>query len=288
MFGIKTKIIRNRININGNRVRKGIINLEWWSEKENLGDYLSVVICEWMLGKEFLALNSPSSIKKKRQYIHLMGVGSIIGMGDFDATVWGSGVHTKSTINSVYLQRKNRRYDIRIVRGPLTKYVLELANYKCPNLFGDPVVLMPYIYDNNLKKIHDFSIIKHVTKSPRMKLDKYNYIDMQTHDYQMVVDEIKSSKKIISSSLHGIILAESYGIPAIFLSTGVEDEMLKYFDWYFSTGRTEVRYARTLDEALRLKPMDLPDLTKMREALLSSFPYDLWSRRVMGCSNEKE
>lgn len=99
---------------------------------------------------------------------------------------------------------------------------------------------------------------------------------MNTTDYRKVIDQIVNSKKIISSSLHGIILAEAYGIPAVFLNSGMDNEKMKFFDWYLSTGRTEIKVANSLDEALHMKPMSLPNLNGMRMKLIRSFPYDLW------------
>lgn len=51
---------------------------------------------------------------------------------------------------------------------------------------------------------------------------------------------------------------------------------MKFFDWYLSTGRTEIKVANSLDEALHMKPMSLPNLNGMRMKLIRSFPYDLW------------
>ncbi|MBE6782684.1 MAG: polysaccharide pyruvyl transferase family protein [Ruminococcaceae bacterium] len=64
------------------------------------------------------------------------------------------------------------------------------------------------------------------------------------------VEEIKSSEKVISSSLHGIILAETYGVPAVFLNTGgyVDNALIKYYDWYYSTNRWNVKMARTIED----------------------------------------
>ena len=91
---------------------------------------------------------------------------------------------------------------------------------------------------------------------------------------------MKLSRKIISSSLHGIILAETYGVQAVFLNTGdyVDKALMKYYDWYFSTGRMCVKIARTMEEAKEMEPMSLPDLTELREKLMAAFPYDLWEQ----------
>jgi len=75
------------------------------------------------------------------------------------------------------------------------------------------------------------------------------------------------SKTIISSSLHGIILAEVYGIPAIFLNTHeyVDKDLIKYYDLCFSTERYSLKMAQTLEEAMAMSPMPLPNLSLMSE-----------------------
>lgn len=103
-------------------------------------------------------------------------------------------------------------------------------------------------------------------------------LDIRTKDYQRFIDSLCKLEKVFLSSLRGIILAESYGIPAIFLCKDREVEMLKYYDWYYSTGRKNVKMANTIKEALSMEPMELPNLSLMRERLIEVFPYDLWGK----------
>ena len=83
---------------------------------------------------------------------------------------------------------------------------------------------------------------------------------------------------MISSSLHGKIIAESYGVPAIMLEYTPCDDITKYKDWYYSTGRKLFPVAKDIDEALVLKPSILQReiLIKMQNDLIESFPVDLW------------
>ena len=53
--------------------------------------------------------------------------------------------------------------------------------------------------------------------------------------------------------------------------------MTKYVDWYRSTGRENFKFAKTIEEALSMEPMNLPELSSMRKKLMDSFPYDLWA-----------
>lgn len=176
-----------------------------------------------------------------------------------------------------------RKLDIRAVLGPITRSFYKQMGYFCPEIYGDPAILMPLIYKSSSnEKIYDVSIILHhsedMEKVKEKYGNKYNFIDICTYDYRTFIDQITASKKVITSSLHGIILAESYGIPCVFYISGesVEGQLIKYYDWYFSTERRNVKYYKNLNEALKATPMELPNLEKMQEGLINSFPYDLW------------
>ena len=261
--------------IDGRKAEKNRVNLEWWNYKDNVGDVLSPVICEWMLEQRNLSFNSNAN-----KTYHLMALGSICGEGQVDAVVWGSGVHNDALRKNIYRWRKIRKLDIRAVRGPKTADVLRKAGYACPNVYGDPAILMPFIYmppySCGEKKYKKSVIIHFSGKDNLVENDDFHYIDVETKDYKKFIDEIVSSELVISSSLHGIILAESYGVPAIFLKSGIEKEILKFEDWYSSTGRSDFAVAENILEASKMAPTELPKLDKLQSRLMESFPYDLW------------
>ena len=106
-----------------------------------------------------------------------------------------------------------------------------------------------------------------------------HYIEIKTTDYKHFIDEVVQSDMVISSALHGIILAESYGVPTVYLKDNEIDQDLKFDDYYSGTGRIQYEYARTIEEALKIKPVNnLPKLENMRSALMEAFPYDLWKQ----------
>lgn len=253
---------------------KGGCFIEWWTHRINLGDYLSVPVAEYMLSLN--GIDYGKAKKNKKKYGHLFVIGSVIGYKTFDSAIWGTGVLNLKQAANVHEQSAYRRYDIRAVRGPLTKRVLEAAGYKVPEVFGDPAILMPKIYSpSSVEKKYDVSVIFHFRYA--RQLEDMHTISMETKDYQKVIDEIVASKRVISSSLHGIILAESYGIPAVLLCESKEEDLFKYYDYYYGTGRYNVRIAWSLEEALNTEPMELPqNLDALREGLIKSFPADLW------------
>lgn len=276
MFGIKSYLLRNNKSFGGEKSPKRKIILEYWKSKVNIGDALAPVIYEYMMKRN--GLSKDVSVSKR---IHLMTVGSLIGLMPFDAVIWGTGIHRVNIAKNLINNRKKISYDIRAIRGPVTKFVMDIAGYQCPDVFGDPAVLMKLIYQpENVKKEYDVSVIYHLFHKNSEKKEGIHYIDTQTDDYNFFINEIIKSKLIISSSLHGIILAETYGIPAIFLSEGMEEEIIKYFDWYYSTGRCNIKMALSLEEALSMEPMEIPDLEAMRKSLIDSFPADLWDKTI--------
>ncbi|MGN1202317.1 MAG: polysaccharide pyruvyl transferase family protein [Eubacterium sp.] len=260
------------------------VNLHRWLRddgKENLGDYLSEVIVDYMLNR--CGIDRNKHVKNTK---HLYAVGSILHMGLQNATVWGSGYKydiTQNPVDTVYEKvndkiRRMRKLDIRCVRGPETRRVLLKLGYKCPEVYGDPAVLMPYIYKpENAHKTRKYSVIRHW----RDNSEADNTIQIMTTDYKSVIDAIDSSEVIVSSSLHGIILAESYGVPAVLYippeCVGYLDEF-KYRDYYYSTGRYQFPVAKSVKEALQTKPCELSDLKHLQENLLKTFPSDLWNR----------
>ena len=88
----------------------------------------------------------------------------------------------------------------------------------------------------------------------------------------IVVEKILKAKLVISGSLHGIVVAEAFGIPARLLKITSKEPIFKYQDYYWGTGRKKFKIAYSLEEALKMGGEQKPiiDLKK----LLESFPYD--------------
>ena len=275
---------RYLLNVITTRTKQNRVNLHYWitsleiggSFKNYLGDDLSLIIVKSMLEKKGLSLDSPINGKK-----HLYAIGSIISMGYQNATIWGSGIlQEMSWIRKLFHHYPFRRLDIRAVRGPQTRDLLLSLGHKCPEVYGDPGLLLPYFYmPKNILKDKDYIFIPHFSKE-NAYLSKYgsnHIVSMITSDYKKVVDNICASKKVISSSLHGIILAEAYGVPAILLRDREASKDFKYIDYYRSTLRPDYSYACSLEQAIAMEPMPLPsNINDLQRQLIETFPYDLW------------
>lgn len=271
-------ILRNRIILDNTwrKPRKQKVNLHWWMipptnnlpSQYNIGDYLSTVVVEWM--KEQHKIESDASYDGKTH--HLYAIGSILTTGFQNATIWGSGtLHFHH-----FWWKKSRKLDVRCVRGPITRATLLINGYSCPEIYGDPAILMPLIYspDPHTEKT-EYIVI------PNHSVDAGNDRELSTitKDYKTFINRIVQAKLVISSSLHGIILAEAYGVPAILLTTDTIS-LLKYRDWYESTGRNEFPMASSIDDALNITPPPIPDLSIMQKNIINAFPADLWARNA--------
>lgn len=250
-----------------NKAKKNQVNLNYWLESVNLGDILSPVIVNHMLA---LKKTSPSS--KIDGIKHLYAVGSLLTAGIQDCTVWGSGVLNAS----LSYRLEGRKLDIRAVRGPLTRAILIDYGFNVPDVYGDPAILLPEIYTpKNISKVAKYGVIMH--KDDQKDISKFKdsvEIDIKTSNFRMFIDQLHSVEIIVSSSLHGIIIAESYGIAAILLKPKVD--ILKYYDWYYSTNRLHFPIAESLEEAKRIVPAPLPELNNLRFNLKKVFPYDIY------------
>ncbi len=276
------KIIRRYIKRNTyilddehRKTQKNVVNLHYWNfskgKKQNLGDYLSKIIVEYMLKLKDI---DPNKVLKKTK--HLYAIGSILHSGMADATIWGSGFYKEQ--EHTYLRQMFNKYfrklDVRAVRGPKTRSELMMYG-EVPEIYGDPAIILPLIYQPSHSNhvIRPYSVIKHF--SDGTKCD--NLINILTTDYESFVDEIIQSRKIISSSLHGIIIAEAYGIPAIlYMPKCMEDQFFKFEDYYYGTGRFKFPIARSIEEAILANPAPVPDFENQRKQLMDVFPYDLW------------
>lgn len=272
---IYLRINRNRLDQQGANFIKNRVNLIYWKRHVNLGDALAPVIFEWMLEEKGFAAEC-----KAKKTCALATIGSIVDLGRFDATIWGSGLQSFEAIAHT-ARAHYKKLDIRAVRGPFTRQALLACGYNCPEVYGDPGILMPLIYSpqsvckqDKIVLINHYSIADYPTNLP----ENIEALDIKTADYKNFINKLCSAKKVISSSLHGIILAETYGIPAVFLLQDIKNkEILKYYDWYYSTNRFSVSIALSLEEAIRMEPMKLPEnLDEMRDGLMQAFPYDLW------------
>jgi pyruvyltransferase len=249
-------------------IRKSRVNLYYWrpSVGDNVGDLLSLVLVRAIV--ESMGLDFEKRTSGTRR---LLAIGSILEQAVEDATVWGSGLR-----HSI-LCPQGMALDLRAVRGPLTREALTRGGYDCPEVFGDPAVLFPRFYRPSPAQARPFLVVPHFSREQDLlEAWPHHTISTRTSDWRGFVDAIASAELVISGSLHGIILAEAYGVPAIWLASAMDRDAFKYEDYYQGTGRRRYDVALTVEQALTLGGQAPPALDACQEALLKAFPRDLW------------
>lgn len=129
-----------------------------------------------------------------------------------------------------------------VLRGKKTLKILEKNKIKIENnvTLGDPGILVEDLIDSkNFKKKYEIGIIPHyVDQSSKLLnyfLEKQNIkiINIKSEPYQFL-KEVSQCRAIISSSLHGLITADSLGIPNkwIKLSNNIFGNDFKFYDYY--------------------------------------------------------
>jgi len=216
------------------------IRLYWWSEihiqkkeLENYGDLLGKYLVEKISGRKVSWLRANRFYIKNWWRPVYVTIGSILEHIGSHCIVWGSGMsHRGAQIaDATFIA----------VRGPLSrKRILELG-YECPEIYGDPALLLPLHYQPAVAKefrlgiiphINDYKLVKELFKdSPDIKV-----IDFLTHDIEKTTDEIYSCENILSSSLHGVVTAHAYNIPAVQVrfSDRIYGDGVKYHDYFLS------------------------------------------------------
>jgi pyruvyltransferase len=185
--------------------------------------------------------------------------------------VWGSGRNGKEPDS----HHQARRLDVRAVRGPLTRAFLEHLGIPTPAVYGDPALLLPLVMPDLAAAArepeHDLTIVPNLNDA-----SGHPQSDDLLHPQQPLatcLDRIARSRLVVGSSLHGIIVAESLGVPARLVRSAAEHPF-KYDDYYQGTGRPSYQAAPDVATAIAWGGEPPPDWTP--EPLLEAFPWDLW------------
>lgn len=250
----------------------GLQLIYWRPEKgSNFGDELSRVVVQLMLARRGITPEDDMARPTR-----MLAVGSVLHHAQDDTVVWGTGR------NGVIPDRAHffERLDVRAVRGPRTAEFLRGRGIDVPEVYGDPALLLPDLLGGRFKlgrtggpvfvpNLNDF----------RAGLD-LSGIDLPVLDprqgWDQVVSQLLGYDTVIASSLHGLIVAEAFGIQARYIRLTQEEAPFKYLDYYEGTGRWDVGWASSLPEALEMGGAAKPDLARTRRLLADAFPYDLW------------
>jgi len=232
----------------------GGIPMRWWDKELNMGDLLGPWLVERMTGRKavWVAKDEP----------HYLVVGSILGRVAPSSVVWGVGSFGTETGSGI---EPHPHY--LAVRGPLTRAKLDSEGIACPRVYGDPALLAPDYFRPDVEKTHEVGLVLRWSEHSRKRhvdIPGVLLIDMLSDDVEGVIRQMLACERIVSSSLHGLVLADAYGIPNAWLAaTTGKGREFKFWDYFISVDK--------LRRPVGLRLAD-PGLTLQR--LIDAFDFD--------------
>lgn len=248
----------------------------WWSKGPNpgnFGDILNPYLIEKITGNvpQFAPLGNG-----------LLAIGSIIKFAQKGTTVWGTGCSRRSDyVSSEALYRS--------VRGPLTRDIVRKSGGWCDTIYGDPALLLPSIYNPPVCKKYKLGYIPHyIHQNEHVESDAHfiNILQASYDDIEKFICELKSCEAILSTSLHGIIVANAYGIPARWATFNnslnqIAGDNMKFEDYFLSVGMPiqiplDLSITRSISTNEILKNIDRTVHLKINlDSLRNAFPWEL-------------
>lgn len=212
--------------------------LYWWRRGErwtNLGDEVSPLILGHVTGRDIehagleecdgIAIGSvfyPRKATRKKRENPMF--------------IWGSGT----------LVPRPARFDrlfaiLAALRGPHTAGQIE----NCPDIpFGDPGLFIPEIVPKASGGADQIGLIPHfsmlgspLARELRETLGGAEVLDFTDPDFTATLTRLSQCRLIVSSSLHGLIFADAYGIPSLFWNEAGAENEWKFRDYFDGAGR---------------------------------------------------
>jgi len=252
------------------------IKLYWWRDLPNFGDDLAPHVVEYATGRP--VEHAPCG------QAELVGLGSVLAMvADMPERarpvhVWGSG-YLRGTQPLV----SSSQICVHALRGELSSRRLGLRSVA----LGDPGLLAAAVLDVRPPVRHAVGIVGHHTHYGRPEWSRVlaSNPDVLVIDARRpalpVIRDIASCNVILSSSLHGLVVADSLGIPNrwVELSRPLCEADWKFFDYFSAVPRavTEPEYLAAESNLERLaedvlREDEPPDVAAVVDRLMNAFP----------------
>jgi pyruvyltransferase len=205
----------------------GRVPVRWWFKADNFGDLLSPWLIAKMTGREVVFADP------KRP--HYLAIGSVLNRANPRSQVWGTGAFGTED-GAVFATHATYH----AVRGPLSHARLATLGIPCPEVYGDPALLAPAYFSPSVPKTHEYGIVARWSErrwhdaeiGPDVRI-----IDLGTADVEGVIRAMLSCRRIVTGSLHGLVIADAYGIPSAWVRSGTAyGGQYKFYD-YFATVR---------------------------------------------------
>ncbi|MEO1776562.1 MAG: polysaccharide pyruvyl transferase family protein [Pseudomonadota bacterium] len=200
----------------------------------NLGDALSPLIVGAISGLPVTPAAAVSAVDR------IAAVGTIAhNLAGGRVHLWGTGLDTSrhpTGGEAPWSHPPDTSFAVHATRGPFTAAALRRAGVPAPACYGDPAYLLPRLWPLAPPKTHDLGIVLHLSELEAQTLEAgakaaYRRYAVPEHFAERVriislnvaptpaairdrVAEIAQCRAILSTSLHGLVIADAYGVPS--------------------------------------------------------------------------
>ncbi|CAN7629437.1 polysaccharide pyruvyl transferase family protein [Pararhizobium sp. LjRoot238] len=303
--------------------RHGKVPLSWAGSTSsmdylNIGDALSAVMVALLSGRDI------ERVPSKSNSLRMACVGTIgHGFAGGEVWFWGTGASMWKNPSAPrndwqsFSGAGEKGFTVAATRGPVSEHLLTGKPEGTVGVYGDPVWLLPRFYAPVPVKKWKLGVIVHLSeladRDPeahlKSELRRYSIPENLKDHIHLIntvtpismtsikdkIDEILACDRIVSTSLHGMVFAESYGIPCLHFplrgpkqglhvrNLGANCDLdLRIIDLYRGLGMTELPvYAQDRNHVTDwddlMAAIDSAWLPKTfnAQALLDAFPLDL-------------
>lgn len=259
----------------------------WWDRQANFGDAVGPWLASTITGRPVVNVRSTKEHPIPPEGRATALVGSIMHMINRPNTdVWGTGLMRPVSSSSALAKLSGVR--VHAVRGHRTRdELITKLGWEVPEVLGDPALLLPrHLRPRSTRPASPrIVLVPHSAHRSQFKSVDPDAIDVcdVRNDLTTVVNQIANSAVCVSTSLHGLIVAQAYGVPWVWLN--ITDAKLGggtfKFEDFFSTlrGTEPARYDCSIDTVPMLdlakvaSHATLPDINVDLDALEAALPW---------------
>ncbi len=211
------------------------LRLFWWRKRRNFGDGLSPHLVAYASGRQVVwAEPGEAEVFALGSILRTVAQTYRVPRGH-RPIIWGSGAMRPVG------RRFTEHVEFAALRGPKTAEVLHVT----VEAFGDPGLLVAHLVDDHMKNDGQVAIVPHFSQFDQPVFEDLaaradvRLVDVRGEDPLEVVRQIATARHVFSSSLHGLVTADAFGVPSTWMDpVGIHAEPhFKFTDYALAIER---------------------------------------------------
>lgn len=198
--------------------------LYWIRGLRNFGDRMAPLVFQHLTGRlpEYCTPDCGQS--------HFLSIGSMLADASAHSTVWGTGILK-------WNNHLNPQATISMVRGPLSYAAVRSQGIRCPPLWGDPVSFAREMFPQASTLLGEWCIVPHIRDRLVAVPEGLSVVHPSLLPHEFCA-QLTGYRYVLSSSLHGLVAAHSFGIKAgwLKLSNRPLGDDTKFRDYCLAAG----------------------------------------------------